>query len=108
MIKIVVGILTAVLFLTSCKESGGDEFLGKWVNVKSEKRSMEIVRNGNGYIVRNTEPGMTYGKLDTTNFPATMKDGVLQISNGFGTIALVVDKSTGNLTSAVGEFKKVN
>lgn len=108
MTKIFAGVLTVFLLLTACKEGGGDEYLGKWVHVKNQKRTMEIVRNGESYIVRNTEPGMTSGKFDTTNIPASMKDGALHISNGLGTITLVVDKSTGHLTSAVGEFQKVD
>jgi hypothetical protein len=106
--KIFAVILTTVLLLSACKDGGGggDEYVGKWVHIKSEKRTMEIVRNGGSYIIRNTEPGMASGKSDTTNIPATLKDGTLQINNGFGIIALVVDKSTGHLTSAVGEFKK--
>lgn len=81
--------------------------LGTWVHVKSEKRTIEIVRNGAAYIVRNTEPGMTSGKSDTTNIPAVMKDGALEIHNGFGTVVFAVDTTTGHLTSAVGEFRKV-
>lgn len=100
--------LTALFLLNGCMEHGSDEYIGRWVNVKTEKRIMDIVKNGEGYIVRNTEPGMTSGKSDTTNIPATLKDGGLQINNGFGTIVLVVDRSTGHLTSAIGEFRKVN
>lgn len=108
MTKIYAGILATLLLLTACKNGGGDEYVGKWIHVKSENRTMEIVRNGETYIVRNTEPGMTSGKFDTTNLPATMKDGALQINSGFGAVIFVIDKSTGRLTSAVGEFRKVN
>lgn len=107
MTKLLVGVLTAIFLMTGCKDRGGDEYVGKWVHTKSEKRTMEIVRNGDTYIVRNTEPGMTSGKFDTTSIPASFQDGGLQIHNGFGSVVLVVDKSTGNLTSAVGEFKRV-
>jgi hypothetical protein len=48
--RLLSGILTTVVFLTACQGAGNDEFVGKWVHVKSEKRTMEIVRNGGSYI----------------------------------------------------------
>ena len=31
--------------IAGCGSDGGKDFLGKWVNVKSEKRTVEIVKN---------------------------------------------------------------
>lgn len=104
---IFIGLLTTLL-LIACKDEGGAEYLGKWVNVDSDKRTMEIVRNGSSYIVRNTEPSMSSGKFKTTNIPATLKDGTMQLNGGFGTVVLAVDRSTGRLVTTVGEFKKLN
>lgn len=99
-------ILLAMLF--GCSNQGGGEFAGKWVNVKSEKRSLEIERNGDSFMVRETAPSIMDGTMQTKNIPATFKDGMLQINSGFGVSTLAVDKSSGHLTSGQAEYKRAN
>jgi hypothetical protein len=99
-------ILLAMLF--GCSNQGGSEFAGKWVNVKSEKRSLEIQRNGDSFIVRETAPGIATGELQTKNIPAVLKDGMLQMNNGWGVSSLAVDKSSGHLTNGQAEYKRAN
>lgn len=96
--------LLSLCLLTGCGQSGG-EYLGKWVHTKSEKRTMEIVRNGDNFLIRSTEPSFT-GKIQTTNHPAIMKDGLLQTSTAFGAVSFAVDKSTGHLTAGNAEYVK--
>lgn len=106
--KFLIGFSAAAALLAGCGNHGGDEYLGKWVNVKSEKRTLEIERNGEGFIVRNTEPSAWDGKLETKNIPAVLKDGALQVqTGGFGPVMLMVDKATGNLTGGRLEYKRV-
>lgn len=45
--------------------------------------------------------------VKTQYLPATLKDGVLQISSQMGTVGLVIDKSTGHLTGGNAEYKKI-
>jgi hypothetical protein len=94
--------------LFGCSNQGGSEFAGKWVNVKSEKRVLEIERNGDTFMVRETAPSIMDGSTKTKNIPATLKDGTLQMNSGFGVLTLAVDKSSGNLTSGQAEYKRAN
>lgn len=99
----------AVLALTAgCGNDGGKEFLGKWVNVKSEKRTVEIVKNGEAYMIRDTGPSFIDGKTETKNIPATLKDGTLQVQTGMGVSTLAVDKSTGHLTNGHAEYRRAD
>jgi hypothetical protein len=97
-----------LVLLAGCGNHGGNEFLGKWVNVKSEKRTIEIVRNGDSFILRETAPSFIDGKMETKNIPATLKDGTLQVQTGFGVSTLAVDKSTGHLTNGQTEYTHAN
>ena len=99
--------IALLLLMAGCSSDGGKEFLGKWVNVKSEKRTVEIVRNGDSFIIRNTGPSFIDGKMQTKNIPATLKDGTLQIQTDFGTSTLAVDKSTGHLTNGETEYRRL-
>jgi hypothetical protein len=59
-------------------------------------------------MIRNTELSFFSGKMETKNIPDTLKDGVLQVSVGFGTISLAIDKASGNLTDGKAEYKRAN
>jgi hypothetical protein len=98
-------LLLSLLF--GCSNQGGSEFTGKWVNIKSEKRMLEIERNGETFMVRETAPSFIDGSKEVKNIPATLKDGTLQMNSGWGVLTLVVDKSSGHLTSGQAEFKRV-
>lgn len=102
------GALVTLALLAGCGSNAGSEYIGKWVNVKSDKRTLEIERNGESFMIRNTAPSFIGGKVETKNIPATFKDGVLQVSVGFGTISLAIDKASGNLTDGKAEYKRVN
>ncbi|MCY0853101.1 hypothetical protein [Cupriavidus sp. D39] len=94
--------------LAGCGNNSGSEYLGKWVNLKSEKRFLEIERNGDSFMVRNTGPSFIDGKPETKNIPATYANGVLKVSMGMGDITLAIDKASGNLTDGSVEYKKTN
>lgn len=96
----------ALALLTGCGSESGSEYIGKWVDVERDVRTLEIERNGGSFLIRNTEPSFFSGKVETKNIPATLKDGVLQLSLGFGTISLAIDKSSGNLTDGQTEYKR--
>ncbi|WP_157270520.1 hypothetical protein [Azohydromonas aeria] len=101
-------LLASAALLGGCSGGSGGEYVGTWVNTKSEKSTLQIERNGEGFIVRNTEPGyFTNGKPETKNLPAMLKDGALQVQiGGFGPVTFMVDKATGNLTNGQAEYKK--
>lgn len=98
--------LLSMTLLAGCGESAGDEFLGTWIGVENDKRVLVIERNGESYMVRNTEPSPFSDKIRTANLPATLEDGVLQVSVGMGRVSLAVDDKTGNLTDGKREFRR--
>lgn len=104
-------LITAAFFcvlLAGCGANAGKEFLGKWQHVKFEKRSLQIDRNGDNFIVRETSPSILNGKMQTQNLPATLRDGSLRVSGQIGTINLVIDDSNGHLTGPGVEYKKAD
>lgn len=78
------------------------------MNVKSEKRTVEIVKNGDSYMIRDTGPSFIDGKMETKNIPATLKDGTLQVQTGMGVSTLAVDKSSGHLTNGQAEYRRLD
>jgi hypothetical protein len=78
------------------------------VNIKSEQRTVEIVRNGDSFLLRESVPSFIDAKMETKNIPATLKDGTLQMQTGFGVSTLAIDKSTGRLTDGQSEYKHAN
>lgn len=100
-----IGVTLASLMLAGCGGGPGEEYLGKWQRLKFTNQVIQIDRNGDNFIIRETAPNN--GKMQTQNLPATLKDGVLQVS-GQITISLAIDKSTGHLTGANAEYEKVN
>jgi hypothetical protein len=68
---------------------------------------LEIERNGETFMVRETAPSFIDGSKEVKNIPATLKDDTLQMNSGWGVLTLVVDKSSGHLTSGQAEFKRV-
>ncbi|MDF3881089.1 hypothetical protein [Cupriavidus basilensis] len=105
--KLLMAAAAIVTLLAGCGNQTGEEYIGKWVNIKSEKRTLDIERNGDGFMVRNTEPSAWDGKIETKNIPAVLKDGALQVqTGGLGPVLLMVDKATGHLTSGPLEYKR--
>jgi hypothetical protein len=74
--------LTLIL-IAGCT-SHGSQFLGKWVNTKNQHDTMEIVRNGEGYLIQ----------ADGTKIGAIYKDGTLQVQGMLGGISLTYVKAT--------------
>jgi hypothetical protein len=74
--------LTLIL-IAGCT-SHGSQFLGKWVNTKNQHDTMEIVRNGEGYLIQ----------ADGTKIGAIYKDGTLQVQGMLGRISLTYVKAT--------------
>src|ERR1043166_8915662 len=68
---------------------GGSEFLGKWENVKNPQTTMEIVRNGDQFLI--IEGNDKIG--------AVLKDGFLEVGSGLDAIRLTHVKSTDTLTA---------
>lgn len=99
----------AIMFalLTGCG-GPGSEYVGKWVSVKNEKTVLEIERNGDNFMIRETTPNLFTGKSGTTSIPALLKDGMLKVQIGWGSVSFVLDKSTGNLTNGLAEYKRGN
>ncbi len=108
MMKKVLSTLSLLILVGGCGNDGGKEFLGKWVNVKSGKRTIEIVKNGENYIIRQTGPSFINGKMETENVPATLKDGTLQVQTGWGATTIAVDKLSGHLTNGQAEYRRVD
>ena len=54
--KNLMGALAVLALTAGCGNDSGKEFLGKWVNVKSDKRTVEVVKNGDSYMIRDTGP----------------------------------------------------
>jgi len=108
--KIFIGALAVAALLAGCNNSGGNEYVGKWVNVNSDQRTLQIERNGEGFMLRDTAPSFITGEIQTKNIPATLKDGALQVQlgGGAGSVTIAIDKSTGHLTNGQAEYKRVN
>lgn len=83
--------------LTACQNDG--EFVGKWVGVKSDCTTMEIVQNGDHLLAKIKTPDMFMGGYAKMSVPATAKDGMLSI-NMSHTVTMTIEKSSGEL---VGE-----
>jgi hypothetical protein len=105
--KTLISSLAITAVLCGCGLKGGSEYVGKWVNVKYSNRILDIDRNGESFIVRDSRPSFIDGKPETKNIPATYKDGQLYIATGFGNVSLAIDKASGNLTDGKTEYKKV-
>ncbi|MFD2274756.1 hypothetical protein ACFS07_36295 [Undibacterium arcticum] len=78
------------MLLAACGRADG-EYLGKWVNVKkNQKDTLEIVRNGDSYLIKETRPSFfSSGQMDTSNVPAVLRDGALQAHGGMGQVNIV-------------------
>lgn len=103
--------LSLVFALVACGNAGG-EYLGKWVNVKNANDTVEIVKNGENFLITETLPSQFQkGKMDSAKMPAVLKDGLLQLSGVLGTITVGLIKETDTLTMpSMGgsvEYKRV-
>jgi len=84
-------------FILSCSNQDGSDFVGKWVDKKTEDDLSEIIKNGKTYIASDNS-----GK-----YPAEYKDGMLEISSPLGTIKATIDTENGNLLVAGKEYIRI-
>lgn len=107
-----VSTLLLTIVLTACSGSGS-EYVGQWQNGKRPDDKIEIVRNGDNFLVKNTVKSMFgKGKLETHTFPAALKDGQLQISTSMGSTTLTHVKESDKLIAptmmgSTIEYKRV-
>jgi hypothetical protein len=80
-----------VTMLGGCGKTDGDQFIGKWEN-QGRKETVEISKNGDGYLIADTHPNILIGGIKTDKLPATYQKGVLQVATGFGTANVGYDK----------------
>jgi hypothetical protein len=99
--------LVLMATLAGCGAKSGGEYVGKWVNVTYTDHILNIERNGDGFMVRDSHPSFVTGKPETKNIPATYKEGQLFIATDFGSVALAIDRGSGHLTNGKTEYKKV-
>ncbi|MCC4602462.1 hypothetical protein HG421_04045 [Xanthomonas campestris pv. badrii] len=99
--------LVATLLLAGCARDVGEQYVGKWVNVKSQKNVLSIEHNGESFIIRDTMPELFGNGAKTRNYPALLTKGVLQVSSGSGTVNYAIDEATGRLSTGDTEYTRV-
>jgi hypothetical protein len=80
---IMTGVAISILALSGCGKKPGEEFIGKWES-QQRKETVEITRNGDGFVIADTAPNFFSGAPKTTKLPATYLDGVLLVSTELG------------------------
>ena len=75
--------VTLLIVVTACSRPGS-EFVGNWVNTRDAKETMQIARNGDGYLI-------IQGK---NKIGAVYKDGGLEIGAALGQVRLTYVKSS--------------
>jgi hypothetical protein len=88
---IVTAAVCVVALLGGCGKKDGDQFIGKWES-KERKETVEIAKNGDGFLITDTHPNYLVGGVKTDKIPATYQSGVLQVATGFGSANVGYDK----------------
>lgn len=92
-----IALISLTAALSACG-SQGKEYVGTWQAKEYANRTSVIERNGDNFVLKLTEPVMYgHGKTSTTSIPAVYKDGMLEMSNGFGIMKMSYIKSTDTL-----------
>ncbi|MEB1610777.1 hypothetical protein FHT08_001738 [Xanthomonas campestris] len=99
--------LVAMMVLTGCARDVGEQYVGKWVNMKSEKNVLSIEHNGESFLIRDTAPELLGAGVRTKNHPAILNKGVLQVSNTDGTVNYAIDQASGHLSTGDTEYTRV-
>ncbi len=94
-------LITLSLTLTSCSSNAGSAFLGKWQNTKVKNDQLEIVENGEDFLVKRTSRSLMTFNIETENLPMQMKDHALKMDAGILSASISHIKTTDTL-SAVG------
>lgn len=100
---------TAAMMLAAGSTFAASEsqFIGHWVNTKSVKRTLDIEKQGQQFMIRDTHPDFARGQPETKNIPAIMtNEGMLQAQMGMGPINFAIDEKTGLLIVGRLEYKK--
>ena len=100
--KYLLPLLLVLVSLCGCGDQGSKEYLGKWISTKRSDYTLEIAKNDNHYLVKETYP--LDGKPTTKSYPAIIKDGIVQVQNGIGTTSFTIVKETGHLTQGSREW----
>ena len=106
--KHVFGLMAVAVLVLGCHKQSGNEYLGKWQNVKNPKDNIEVVQNGDNFLVKASRRNFVTGETDMQSIPATLKDGTLQAQGGMGAVALAIDHSNGHLVTGTLEYKHPN
>lgn len=92
-----IAFFTLAAALSACGLQG-KEYVGSWQAKEHANRSAAIERNGDNFVIKVTEPSIVKrGQADTETLPAVYKDGMLEISTGFGTSKISYVKDTDTL-----------
>lgn len=80
----------AAAILIGCGKKGGDEYVGNWLDKDRKTTTIQIERNGEGFLMKTTNVNRR-GEKSESSIPATLKDGVLNYQNGpaAGTVTYV-------------------
>jgi hypothetical protein len=93
---LLIATLGGVLYLPGCnsatRDSGGREYIGTWESARTPGLTMTITQKGDQFIVHTMQ-------LGGTDRLATVRNGLLQFSDGSGTF-LEYHKETNTLTSS--------
>lgn len=105
--KFVYSMTSLLLALSACGHAAAANYVGQWVNVKNECRTLAIEKNGSNFLVKVSEPSTLVRKLDVRTVPAMMKNDMLYIEMPRRAEAVSVNEQTGNLMSSKGEYRRV-
>lgn len=105
-------LLSLALALSSCTSNAGGEFLGKWQNIKVSNDQLEIVKNGEDFLVKRTSLSLMTLTTQTENLPMQMKDRVLKMDAGILSAAISYIKANDTLSatglqSRIQEYRRV-
>lgn len=81
--------------LVACS-SPGTEYIGKWQNIKDSKDRIEIVKNGESFLVITRKKDFK-GKEEEIKRTATLKDNMLQVQIMYVTIPISYVKASDTL-----------
>jgi hypothetical protein len=84
---ITASLLLTVLALANCLTKSGSEFVGKWESAQSPDTKLEIIRNGDDFLILE----------GTEKIGAVYKDGGLVISGVFGSPQITYIKESDTL-----------
>jgi len=97
--KLNVALLLLMVIAAGCSRSGS-QFLGKWVNTRDARDTMEITRNGEQFLIQ----------VGSNRIGAAYKDGGLEVSGMMGSVKITYVKDSDTLIApglfAQSEYKR--